>query len=90
MEREWTRALCGGDSAALASLNAAMKRIDLTCLIASPILVRCLPHPALWHAPSHAPCSCNSAGLFAPQPHLPKHPSIVSLAPLLLPSRPGF
>ncbi|PRW32971.1 TPR repeat-containing isoform B [Chlorella sorokiniana] len=39
VEREWTKALCGSDSAALAHLNAAMKRIDLTCLIASPILV---------------------------------------------------
>ena len=39
MEREWTKALCGGDSAALASLNAAMKRIDLCCLIASPIMI---------------------------------------------------
>lgn len=39
VEREWTKALCGGDSGALARLNAAMKRVDLTCLIASPILV---------------------------------------------------
>ena len=39
VEREWTKALCGSDSEALAQLNAAMKRIDLTCLIASPILV---------------------------------------------------
>ena len=39
MEREWTKALCGADTAALASLNAAMKRIDLACLIASPIMV---------------------------------------------------
>lgn len=39
VEREWTKALCGNDSAALSRLNAAMKRIDLTCLIASPILV---------------------------------------------------
>jgi iron-regulated transporter 1 len=39
VEREWTKALCGSDSSALASLNAAMKRIDLTCLIASPIVV---------------------------------------------------
>lgn len=38
VEREWTKALCGGDSHALAALNAGMKRIDLTCLIASPIL----------------------------------------------------
>ncbi|KAL4422722.1 hypothetical protein ABPG75_008919 [Micractinium tetrahymenae] len=39
VEREWTKTLCGGDHAALASLNAAMKRIDLTCLIASPLMV---------------------------------------------------
>lgn len=39
VEREWTKALCGTDSTALAALNAAMKRIDLICLIASPILV---------------------------------------------------
>lgn len=39
VEREWTKALCGSDSEVLARLNAAMKRIDLTCLIASPILV---------------------------------------------------
>lgn len=37
VEREWTKALCSGDSAALAALNAGMKRIDLTCLIASPV-----------------------------------------------------
>eukprot|EP00887_Chlorella_sp_A99_P000187 scaffold13.g187.t1 len=40
VEREWTRALCGADSAALARVNSAMKRIDLTCLIASPISAR--------------------------------------------------
>jgi hypothetical protein len=42
VEREWTRALCGGNSAALARINAGMKRIDLTCLIASPIVVGAL------------------------------------------------
>ncbi|KAI3430443.1 hypothetical protein D9Q98_005038 [Chlorella vulgaris] len=38
VEREWTKTLCGSDSAALAALNAAMRRIDLSCLIASPIM----------------------------------------------------
>ncbi|BDA48594.1 Solute carrier family 40 member 1 [Coccomyxa sp. Obi] len=38
VEREWTKALCQGDSGALALLNAGMRRIDLTCLIASPIM----------------------------------------------------
>ncbi|KAK9815567.1 hypothetical protein WJX72_006024 [[Myrmecia] bisecta] len=37
VEKEWTRALCQGDSAALARLNSGMRRIDLTCLIAAPI-----------------------------------------------------
>jgi len=39
VEREWTKALCASDSEALAQTNAVMKRIDLTCLIASPIAV---------------------------------------------------
>ena len=39
VEREWTKALSCGDSAALAEMNAVMKRIDLTCLIASPVAV---------------------------------------------------
>ncbi|CAK0739466.1 hypothetical protein CVIRNUC_001168 [Coccomyxa viridis] len=38
VEREWTKALCQGDSASLAGLNAGMRRIDLTCVIASPIM----------------------------------------------------
>lgn len=37
VEREWTKTLSGGDSDALAAMNAVMKRIDLICLIASPI-----------------------------------------------------
>lgn len=37
VEREWTKTLSGTDSVQLASMNAVMKRIDLTCLIASPI-----------------------------------------------------
>ena len=37
VEREWVKALSAGDSTSLASMNASMKRIDLTCLIASPI-----------------------------------------------------
>jgi iron-regulated transporter 1 len=37
VEREWTKTLSGNDSDALAKMNAVMKRIDLTCLIASPI-----------------------------------------------------
>lgn len=39
VEREWTKALCGHDSAELARVNSGMKRIDLICLIASPICV---------------------------------------------------
>jgi solute carrier family 40 (iron-regulated transporter), member 1 len=37
VEREWTKTLSGTDSDALAAMNAVMKRIDLACLIASPI-----------------------------------------------------
>jgi iron-regulated transporter 1 len=37
VEREWTRALADGDAAALAEMNATMKRIDLLCLIGAPI-----------------------------------------------------
>jgi len=39
VEREWTKILSGNDTDQLASLNAGMKRIDLSCLIASPIAV---------------------------------------------------
>jgi solute carrier family 40 (iron-regulated transporter), member 1 len=39
VEREWTKALSNHDSHALAVINAGMKRIDLTALIASPIAV---------------------------------------------------
>jgi len=39
VEREWTKVLCGAEHSALAAVNATMKRIDLTCLIASPIFV---------------------------------------------------
>jgi iron-regulated transporter 1 len=39
VEREWTKTLSGPDTDQLASMNAVMKRIDLTCLIASPIAV---------------------------------------------------
>ncbi|KAK9837511.1 hypothetical protein WJX81_007687 [Elliptochloris bilobata] len=37
VEREWPKVLCGGDSAALSRLNSGMRRIDLSCLIVSPI-----------------------------------------------------
>lgn len=39
VEREWTKTLSCGDSVALTQMNAIMKRIDLSCLIASPIAV---------------------------------------------------
>ena len=40
VEREWTRAICGSDGEdKLARMNAVMKRIDLICLIGSPIVV---------------------------------------------------
>lgn len=39
VEREWAKALCQGDSAALAALNSGMRRIDLTCLIVAPVAV---------------------------------------------------
>ncbi len=40
VEREWTKAICGSDDGdTLARMNAMMKRIDLTCLIGSPIAV---------------------------------------------------
>ena len=61
MEREWTKTLCGSDSAALASLNAAMKRIDLTCLIASPILVGLLAQ----HGGGLPPMAAATLGLLA-------------------------
>lgn len=54
VEREWTKTLCGGNSEALAQLNAAMKRIDLTCLIASPILVG-----LVMQVRGRSPGSCN-------------------------------
>ena len=54
VEREWTKTLCGGNSEALAQLNAAMKRIDLTCLIASPILVG-----LVMQVRGHSPGNCN-------------------------------
>jgi len=39
VEREWTKQLCGDDSGQLARLNASMRRIDLCCLILSPLMV---------------------------------------------------
>ena len=41
VEREWTKALCGYnyDDGQLSEINAVMKRIDLVCLIGSPICV---------------------------------------------------
>lgn len=39
VEREWTKTLSCGDSVELTRMNAIMKRIDLSCLIASPIAV---------------------------------------------------
>ena len=41
VEREWTKALCGqGDNdGQLSQINSVMKRIDLVCLIGSPICV---------------------------------------------------
>ena len=61
VEREWTKALCGSDSSALASLNAAMKRIDLTCLIASPIVVGLLAQ----HGGGLPPMAAATLGLLA-------------------------
>lgn len=39
VEKEWCAALAGGDGAALASLNAGMRRIDLMALVAAPAAV---------------------------------------------------
>ena len=66
MEREWTRALCGGDSQALAALNAAMKRIDVRA--ASNCRV-------LWRGPAAAPATraCSPTHLGRPRP-LPNTP----------------
>ncbi len=38
VERDWTKALCGSDDAALARMNAVMRRIDLLSLMLAPIL----------------------------------------------------
>ncbi|KAK9817605.1 hypothetical protein WJX74_011025 [Apatococcus lobatus] len=37
VEKEWTKALCQGDSKRLSQVNAGMRRIDLSCSIAAPI-----------------------------------------------------
>ena len=37
VEREWTKALCGDDADALATLNARMRAVDLSCLLLAPI-----------------------------------------------------
>eukprot|EP00891_Asterochloris_glomerata_P005298 jgi/Astpho2/5298/e_gw1.00075.46.1_t len=42
VEKEWTKTLCGTDSAALARLNSGMRAVDLTCLIAAPLAAGCL------------------------------------------------
>ena len=39
VEREWTKTLCRGNDSDLAAVNAVMKRVDLICLIASPIVI---------------------------------------------------
>ena len=39
VEREWVKALCRGNTSLLAESNAMMKRIDLVCLILSPLFV---------------------------------------------------
>jgi len=39
VEREWTKTLCRGNDSDLAAVNAVMKRVDLLCLIASPIVI---------------------------------------------------
>lgn len=39
VEREWVKALCQNNSIQLAKMNSVMKRIDLSCLILSPIFV---------------------------------------------------
>jgi iron-regulated transporter 1 len=38
VERDWTKALCGADAAALAQMNSVMRRIDLLALMLAPIL----------------------------------------------------
>lgn len=38
IEKDWTKALTGGDSSKLAKLNSTLKTIDLSCSILAPIL----------------------------------------------------
>jgi iron-regulated transporter 1 len=37
VERDWTKAMCGSDTLALARVNSVMRRIDLLCLMLAPI-----------------------------------------------------
>ncbi|KAI8465599.1 MAG: hypothetical protein J3K34DRAFT_84448 [Monoraphidium minutum] len=37
VEREWVKALCGGDSLLLARVNSVMRAIDMLCLMLSPM-----------------------------------------------------
>jgi len=49
VEREWTKAIHeGGLSSDLAKTNAIMKRIDLVCLIASPIFIGVLAEESMY------------------------------------------
>ncbi|GBF99021.1 hypothetical protein Rsub_11825 [Raphidocelis subcapitata] len=36
VEREWVKALCGGDTALLSRVNSVMRAIDMLCLLLSP------------------------------------------------------
>jgi iron-regulated transporter 1 len=85
VEREWTRALSGGSSEQLAQINAGMKAIDLTCLLASPIaaglLLRWRPSAAVgaalaWALAAWAPQCALLARAQAASPALlqPPHP----------------
>ena len=42
VERHFVKALCGGDGAALALLNARMRAVDLACLLLAPIFAGAL------------------------------------------------
>ena len=82
VEREWSAALAGGDSAALASLNAGMRRIDLVALVAAPAVVGAVLSSA---GPSAGTALVAGAAAVAVAPQL----ALLALAQRLAPDRLG-
>ena len=67
VEREWPPALAAGDGVALASLNARMRQVDLTCLIVAPGVAGALMASPAGPPAAVAAVAALSAAMWAPQ-----------------------